>query len=87
MINSTDFGIVGYAAVGATCVGSTVITKSVGDTIAKVLVDACCFFELTFWSVQGDELGYMQAIPCGPRCMCTCSMHVYSLLFEIRLWN
>jgi len=35
MINSTDFGIVGYAAVGATCVGSTVITKSVGDTIAK----------------------------------------------------
>lgn len=35
IINSTEFGTVAYVAVGATCVGSTVITRSVGDTITK----------------------------------------------------
>ena len=36
IINSPEFGTVAYVAVGATCVGSTVITRSVGDTITKV---------------------------------------------------
>jgi len=35
IINSPEFGTVAYVAVGATCVGSTVITRSVGDTITK----------------------------------------------------